>query len=388
MLELDIPDITAYGHELPETEFVPTLEAVNSHFQAVAELPTYDVHVVKRKTIGEIEITPRAEFSSELVYFSDGAIRELTRATPNARHFGQNQSDFPVSGTDALGTGPKGINRKIVRGLVELGYNVEWLHHQGRHAELPTDIASVKQMGHFLFGKSVGRSAHHQHALFDHLAKFGGIIYDDKNLLSVGDSRGAMTGEAVDALAQQYGRNVLFSDYIAACFEHRPERKDIPDLLRMFPREGRSLGRMIVGKMIEVVRTGNTDEITDYLGTIDLHPMNVTHELAWLWPLMSGDAGKYAKAVPLNAVGVRTLEDNDIMSQQQSWQDEYSKRRGIRVINRGGTHLDLVHEQQARIDRFERLLQASHEHDDSISGIPHAVMDKVIHGQEFVSLAA
>ncbi len=389
MLELDIPDHTLHGHELPDTEFVPTVEAVNSHHQAVAELPPYEVHVVKRETIGEIEITPRAEYSSELVYFSDGAIRELTRGTPNARYFGQNQSDFPISGTDALGTGPKGINRKIITGLVELGYNVEWLHHQGRHAEIPTDIDALKKMGHFLFGKSVGRSAHHQHALFDHLSTFGGIIYDDRRLLSVGDSRGAMTGEAVDALAPQYGRSVLFSDYIAACFEHSPGVKNIPNLLRiMIPREGRSLGKLIIEKAIEVVRTGNTDEITDYLGTIDFHPMNVTHELAWLWPLMSGDAGKYSKAVPLDAVGVRTLEDKDVMSQQESWQHEYSKRRGLRVINRDGTHLDLVREQQVRIDRFERLLTVVNERDISVSGVPHDEMDKVIYGQDSESFAA
>lgn len=368
------------GHELLGVDNATSLKTISDHINAVYTLPPYSVYVVSRQTIKEPEITPYAEFNSELVHFSDGAIRELTRATPLTQGHTRKNAELVVSGTDALFTGPKGINKINILGLANLGYNVEWLHHQGRHAELPKDYETAKKVGHFLLGKNLGRSAHHQHALFYHLSILGGISYNDKELLSIGDSRGAMTGEAIDALAPQYDRSVVYSDYIAACFEHRPQIKDIPDLLRILPVESKSLGKIMLNRIVDVVRTRDVSSIAQHLGTVDLHPMNLTHEIAWIWPLMSGDAGQYAKAVPLDAVGTRTLEVKDKMSQHSSWTNEYSKRPGLRIIHRDGTHLDLLREQNDRLERFGRLMQSVKEHDFSLSNISTSTMDKVIYG--------
>ena len=376
------------GHEVLSAQSSSAPEEIINQMEAVMNLPPYDVHVTNRKSIGEPEQTPQAEYHSELVYFSDGAIRELTRATPNAR-WSPNISPYPVSATDALGTGPKGINRNIIiKGLAERGYYVEWLHHQGRHAEIPTNPEALKRMIHFIFGKSVGRSAHHQHALFDHLAEFGGVIYDPSQLLSVGDSRSAETGEAVDALAPQNNRRVLYGDYTAACFEHKPEPKEIPELLSIPLREGFSLGKLALGKLIDFVRSGDPRHITDYAGTLDLHPMNQLHELAWIWPLMCGDAGKYAKAVPLDAVGTRTLMTGDVMSQHLSLKEVHKPRRHIRFLLIDGTHFDLVRQQQDRLDRFERLAISLREHDFSFADITKSEMDEVIYGKDSKPLAA
>lgn len=376
-------------HDLPSTEGHTLTNDISYQSPVLPDLPPCDVHVVKRVSIGEPEQTPRAEFNSELVYFSDGAIQELTRGTPNTSWHGDNIPPFAINGGDALGTGPLGINRTSIKYLAEeLGYHVEWLHHQGRHAEIPRSLTAIKRMGHFLFGKSVGRSAHHQHALFDHLGNYGGALYDTSQLLSAGDSRQAETGEAFDAVAAFFNHKVLFSDYTANCFHHKPELKDVPDLLLTPIREGWSLGRLALDKFIDVVRSGDPEHITKYCGTFDPHFMNLIHEAAWIWPLSCGDAGKNAEHVPLDAVGVRTLLADDKMSQPAAWIKEHAKRPNIRVILKPGTHIDLVRQQQDRFDRFERLSQKLREHAFSISDISYEEMDWVIYGPEGYPQAA
>ncbi len=105
-------------------------------------------------------------------------------------------------------------------------------------------------------------------------------------------------------------------------------------------------------------------ESAELLGTFDLHPMNVVHEIAWILPLLNGESGKYANAVPLNARGVRTLFKNDKMSQHESWQAAHADRPGIEFLILPGSHLTLAlpEIQAMRHDRFTRLLNQMKQH--------------------------
>jgi hypothetical protein len=221
---------------------------------------------------------------------------------------------------------------------------------------LPTTPQKAHNLGKFLFKKSVGRSAHHQHALFDNL-KYG-ATFDSDIIFSTGDSRGAMTGEAVDAIAPEYNRQVGYSDYIAGCFEHNPTPVELLKLIQTPVKEMIALGKLGCRMAREELISGNIGDSFDYLGTFDLHPMNLLHETAWLYPLITGDAGKYAKAVPLDSIGVRTLLRGDTMSQHKAWEATHSVRPGIRFIIEEGSHLNLANPeiQQARVNRFTRLL--------------------------------
>lgn len=333
------------------------LEAIKAQQEAFASLPAYDVRVIERKALNgkHPEATDKAVFYEEKVSFSDGAVRTLTLGRPRENRF-ESTSPFAISGTDAWLAGPHGINRRIIRNLAESGYHVVWLHHQGRHSELPVTPQKVMQLGSFLFKKSIGQSAYHQHALFDDLEH--DAPFDTRTVFSVGDSRGAVTGEAVAAIAPIYGRNVGYSDYIAGCFEHSPTPEESVQLAAAPLREIKVLGRLCCRMARDRLKSGDIDTPHEYLGTLDIHPLNIIHEASWILPLINGDAGKFARAVPLDSTGVRTLLRGDTMSQHQAWEAIHSVRPGIRFIIEEGSHLDFASQeiQQARMDRFIRLL--------------------------------
>lgn len=339
------------------------MPAYKAHLEAVKTLHPYPGTVVKRESKGmraPVE-TNYATIYEEKVTFSDGAIRTLTHAVPKVEYFGrEGVSKFPISATDALMTGPSGFNANLIKDLAKLGYPVVWLHHQGRHSEKPTNPQRARQVAKFILKKSVGRSAHHQHGLFDDLSYTAG--YDTNNIVSIGDSRGAMTGEAVDALADMYQRNVVWSDYIAGCFEHKPVAKEYLPLALTPYKEGAALVRMIRRRIRE--NDGDISEALSYLGTFDLHPMNLLHEAAWFPPLMRGDAGRYADAVPLDRDGARTYLNGDIWSSRgRSWESKHSIRPGIHFFQESlpdgslARHLDLADRsiQAKRSDRLSRL---------------------------------
>lgn len=348
------------------------MPAYKAHLEALKSLHPYPGTVVRRESLKDKVETEYADIYEEKVFFTDGAIRTLTHALPKVSKLGEeNISRFPISATDALMTGPSGFNAILIAKLVKLGYPVVWLHHQGRHSEKPTDVRKAKQLARFLFKKSVGRSAHHQHGLLDDLSY--SVDYDTANIVSLGDSRGAMTGEAFDALADMYGRHVSWSDYIAGCFEHRPKLKETPALIASPLKEGMALVRM--GKRLKQHENDPDNEYgsaKDYKGTFDVHPMNLLHEAAWFPPLMRGDAGRYADAVPLDRNGARTYLNGDIWSSRgRSWESKHSIRPGIYFFQTSlpdgaiARHLDLADRtiQFSRFERLERLLHELAAHD-------------------------
>ena len=353
-------------HELPSGGHQPTEEvrdvtqACRDHLDAVNRLHPYPGAVLLRQAMGTPESLPYATIYEERLKFEDGVVRTLTRVDPKPKYFGSDrQNPYIVSAGDALGTGPTGFNRTVIDGLARRGFAVAWLHHQGRHTEIPKDVSQALSFAAFLLKKSVGRSAHHQHGMLDSLAEHS--EYDVSTVISIGDSRSSMTGEAVDALAPMYGRTVV-SDYNASCFEHRPTLGELPLLATSLPHEGIAFLRLM--------RTLHNDpdvNISDYFGTFDLHPKNVINEIAWLVPLMRGDAGRYADAIPLDQTGVRVHLDGDIWSSGgKAWEPKYAIRPNIHMIRRSkadgskARHFD-IGDPSVQADRFVRLGRISRE---------------------------
>ena len=345
------------------TEEIPTdcTEPYRDYLAATAALHPYPSMVISRESMGTPTELAYATIHEEKLRFSDGAVRTLTRVDPKTSYFAPEQlNPYLVSAGDALCTGPSGFNAKVIDGLAQRGFAVAWLHHQGRHSELPTNLPKAMQFARFILKKSVGRSAHHQHGMLDDLAI--NSDHDTEQVLSIGDSRSAMTGEAVDALANLYGRTVYYSDYNASCFEHRPTLKELPGLSVSLPLEMAALVRL--GRKL---RHDPDFDVADYTGTFDPHPLNVIHEAAWLIPLMRGDAGRYGDAVPLDQNGVRTHLNGDTWSSGgKAWESKYLIRPNIHLIQRGLTdgrkarHLDLA-DPEIQGDRFDRLERTTEE---------------------------
>lgn len=336
--------------------------------EAFNNLPRYDVNVVSRQTHKNLGETNYAKFTQELVNFSDGAIRLLTRAEPKISYFGNNISPYPISSGDALFTGPDGLNKEYIDEYAKLGYNVIWLHHQGRHTNKPDSISNIKNLLNFLTTKSVGKSAHHDHALLDDLEYSQSVNFDTFVLIRDGFSRSAMSGEAFIAEAPNYQRSVVHSDLSAKCFALNTDinglmylaKKQGPDELKGFLK----VVRHVLNREIH----GENGITKNYAGTLDLHPLNLIHELAWIPTLVNGDNGIYSRAIPLHTSGIRGFLNKDRMSQYKEHEIIHEVNPNLVLIVEDGAHVDgaIV---ENKIKRFSLVMDYMRSHDMSITGL-------------------
>lgn len=384
------------GPRLDDEGFcLPNTEAYEAQQQALSDLEHYPVRVVERTLHDDLGETSYARFTQERVRFSDGAVRLLSRAEPKRRYFGKEHiSPFPISDGDALFTGPNGVNNDLLDAYAKLGYPVEWLHHQGRHTLLPLSRKRMLTMMHFLSTKSVGRSAHHDHALFDDLDRRTGIAYDTSEVLRDGFSRSAMSGEAFVALAPLYKRAVLYSDLTAKCFaEGYDTLGNAKAMVRQGPKEALGLGRLVQETMRREL-AGERGAVLKMVGTFDIHPLNVAHEIAWIRPLINGDSGVYSRAIPLETVGVRGFLTQDDMSQYAAHLLIHASHPNLALVQDEGTHVEGVTQEMLRkkVERFSRVMDFMKAHDMTLSGLQptdflEPTQDYWIAGQDYLVAA-
>ncbi len=365
-----------YDHNSVQTELIDHDQFTNQQYDPVLEqfkafqaLPKYNVEVVKRYTHKDLGTTEYAKFGQELVHFSDGAIRLATRAEPLKSYFGINGiSPYPISSGDALFTGPDGINKEYIEEYAKLGFNVVWLHHHGRFTRKPNTKDGLSQFLHFLTTKSVGKSAHHDHAYLDDLERKESVDFDTYVLIRDGFSRSAMSGEAFIAEAPNYQRSVVHSDLSAKCFALNA------DFIKLFklakeqgPDEVKGLYRLVKYVVNREIK-GDKGIIKQYAGTLDPHLLNIMHEIAWIPTLVNGDCGMYSKAIPSNTSGVRGFLSKDRMSDYSEHELIHVNHPNLALIVEDGAHVDgaIV---ENKIKRYKLVRQYMLNHDMSISGL-------------------
>jgi hypothetical protein len=362
-------DLPLHSNASSACERVSPEVAIEKQQQAFHELPPYDVHVLRRSTHKTLGETDYAKFTQEVVRFDDGAVRLATRTEPKRTYFGtHNSSPYAISSGDALFTGPDGMNAEFIDSYARMGYPVVWLHHQGRHAPLPTNRERFKTMAHFLSSKSVGKSAHHDHALLDNLEENAATDFDTSIMLRDGFSRSSMSGEAFIAEAPNYNRAVPHSDLTAKCFALHVGLANLVELaIVQGPEEAKGFLR-VIGSIIKREIDGEKGILRKYAGTFDLHMLNIMHEIAWIPPLVSGDSGTYSKAIPLDTSGVRGFLSKDSMSQYEEHAVIHADHPNLALLLEDGAHVDgaII---QKKIDRWQSVMDYIREHDMSLSGM-------------------
>lgn len=333
---------------------------------ALASIPRHEVDVVKRTTHKGPEHTASATYYEETVRYTDGTVRLMTLGVPKKL-----LCETPIVSGDPWCTSPSGFNRKKIETLTEVGIPVVWNHHQGRHAVVPNSRARIKTMVRSVWSKSLDKSAAQDHALLDNLSATVGFRTD--SVIREGYSRPAMSGEAFIALAAYAGRHVVWSDLEAACYARRAGLVSYGlTVLRQLPHEIVELAgtaREIAASSQDPVLIHVTPR--DYMGTLDLHLLNVIHEIGWNRPLVNGDAGKYAAAVPLNHKGVRTTYSHDYSGQQAEWKRIHRDRPGIYLLTLAGAHLSGARPSMLTLkrNRFARIVSYALTHDQDLSDI-------------------
>ena len=138
------------------------------------------------------------------------------------------------------------------------------------------------------------------------------------------------------------------------------------------PKEAVSLAKL-VGNLIRRERGGEAGVIKKYAGTLDLHPLNILHEIAWIKPLLSGDDGIYSKAIPLDTRGVRVFLTKDGMSHYLDHQLIHTRHPNLAILVEPGGHIDGVHQTALnnRIARFANVLEYMRKHNMRLDGMKY-----------------
>jgi hypothetical protein len=338
---------------------------------ALDSLPSYPVRVVRRNSHKDPVRTSHGTFYQETARYSDGAVRLTTIGVPHQVRI----PNAVVSG-DPWFTGPNGFNRVEIEQLVNDGFVVVWNHHQGRHSVAPTSREHIRTIARFLTSKSLAKSASQDHALLDKLGETAG--FDTDNIIRRGYSRSAMSGEAFIAQAAlpSIGREVVWSDLEGACFARKVGHLAMAKgVSKQLPHEVQAV--LDIKRQLAVAVQEDADHrianLEELKGTLDFHPLNMLHELAWQRLLITGDAGRYAQAIPLHARGVRTAYKHDFSGQQLDWRRIHAPRQGISIIEEDGGHLSgaeprMLHKKRMRMLRLRDYYE---EHGFSFTGLTY-----------------
>ncbi len=344
----------------------PETVSTTAQQQALAGLPLYDVEVTRRSSHKRIEENEHGIFWQESVRYSDDAVRLATIGIPH-----EPISRYPIVAADAWYTGPNGFNSFEIKQAMAAGFPIIWNHHQGRHAIAPTSRQHINTIAHSLTSKSIGKSAAQDHALLKSLDGERSLQTD--RVIRKGYSRGAMTGEAFIALSQlpSIDRQVIWSDLEGACFARKVGYLSMmTNLAKQIPAELLTLAEITLDETAKPnLPDGPYLSLRELLGTTDLNLINQAHELAWCRLLICGDAGKYAEAIAINAVGVRTVYQSDLAGQQADWRRIHAPRKGIEVLTEPGGHLAgatwrMLFKKQTRLRNLASYLL---EHDNDVS---------------------
>lgn len=329
----------------------------------------YQIVGVKRRSI----MTPEHTDTGALIYqdlcnFTDtndhNVVRVATFGIPNPET--TEVSPYTVIATDPWITGPRGLNRIKIKQLVDQGFPVIWLHHADERSPIQRD-------------KSVTRSARQAHALLDSLGQF--FEFDLNNVIVDGYSRGGMTGEKFIALAEQHGRETLFSILDAPCFAvDMSQIEKTQAMLEQLPKEICGIGRVGVSYLVNGIKEGDLSDFKELTKTFNPHIKNIIHEIMWATALVNAQVGPIIQHQPEDTAGVRNFFRSDKISQMKSYLPLYEPKNKIIVVPHSGPHVrgaDIGYLKNDRRLQFDSLHDAIIAHPDAPQQIAKLALQNI-----------
>lgn len=317
----------------------------------------------------EPEKTHPAELiTSQLLYKTDtdyGQTHTELYTTPNGRHYevvigepDNQRSDIAVGYTTPWFTGiGDRHNKHTMQNLLKLGYPAVMIGPEGGHAEWPRTPAAFKRFVQQLGSISLDETATNMHQILD--ATDGKGLYRPGHIISTGESRGAMAGYGVNAKANNFNRNVVYSDYSSPCFAQSPRLRNVPE--------------HIPSPLAEITTTANL------LGKVSLKrfvaikpgPHYLLHALATIPTLLSGQAGELAKQIPRDNKIHNALLAQDRMGQNEIWKIIFADYPFVVNTVYHGGHMGSVSDDvlRGRRERLGNLRDELTEHHGNIQQI-------------------
>lgn len=237
--------------------------------------------------------------------------------------------DVPVIGTSAWTTSTEGHNEHTVRNFMRQGNFVIFVGAEGSYEpkNTPTPAGPIT-----LADSASSILSYSNHVVQDLIEQ--GYDIDTSNRLLIGESRGAMVGMGVIALAKDFDQNILASDLAAPCLPRKLQLSDILRLTEQITKEPLELFKL-AGKL-------TLSRLIHYPSTLDLSPYSLKHQFAIGFALFSGEAGAMARHIPNESLLHITVFNNDIASMHSDWQEIFKDYPNVRITPLPGSHMSIA----------------------------------------------
>lgn len=170
--------------------------------------------------------------------------------------------------------------------------------------------------------------------MVNELRKEGHNVHEELRFV-VGESRGGMIAEGIDALAEEFAQKVIFSDQIAPC---------LPEKLRGLA-EALRLAEQIAKEPIEMYRLlGRLTmaRLRYYPRTLDLRASNIYHQIIIGGALFGGETGYMSRHTPDTTLKHLLLFENDFASKHGWWECRYQENPLVHTTPMPGSHLTIA----------------------------------------------
>ncbi|MDB5169210.1 MAG: hypothetical protein JWO41_566 [Candidatus Saccharibacteria bacterium] len=275
-------------------------------------LPDYDGNV-DASSVVNLPVQPQGEYG--IAYPQLLSMDDDTNTSYKVVRFeaANPRSDVWVVKDTAWGTQPEGLNTDVARKLMSMGFNV---------------IIKGPEIGSSL---PLSQSAFNTHKVLDYFSSLGYL--SAKQIAVEGYSRGSMLAFGTNAYAEDFGRNVIYSNLTDPC-NALPIRSDL-ETIKKGIRLPLDLGLLALAVGHTLTSPGRGKHLSK---TADLSREGGKQFIRTGRPLMSGEAGMMAARTPLDMHATiaffRLCGVNDAKTYRQILGD----RPNVRFVRPDGGH--------------------------------------------------
>lgn len=261
--------------------------------------------------------------------FDDGVKLGINHYQPAER-----QSDVPILQTPAWMTGLHGHNQISQHKLAQAGFDSLLIGHVGEERDSwPKEIGRLLlhplEVGKELTNIRLARQAHHMLQIQRAMPALTGLSASEAYVF--GESRGAMTGLAVLAMAKAYGVDVKKAFLVSPCFETGFGEETAAEFSWQLPAEFIGLfGDIGHVSLSRLVRSANT---------VNLSPKSFVYELAHGPALFNGDAGTFVDHIPADQNAMILGFHNDFAGQTSRWEERFEDFPNVWVQHAPKAHV-------------------------------------------------
>lgn len=334
------------------------------------------------------EITVWDEYAKENVIEGAGTLRRIGIRTKQGYTYDTligipetPTCEVPVIATTAWTTSLRGHNERTVRNLMKNGCYVLFVGAEGSYVA----DDSVEPTSTVSLAGSASAVLNFSYHMVNELRKEGHSV-DERMRLVLGESRGGMVAEGIDALAEEFCQEVLFTDQIAPCLpEQLGGLSDIYRLAEQVAKEPREMYRLI-GRL-------TLARLQYYPHTLDIRAHSLYHQIIIGGALFSGETGHMSLHTPGTALKHITVFDNDFASNWNWWNARYGDNPLVRITPLPGSHMTIADPETllyvlARNKAAQYFINTGKPMSDQVFDLSHAFIDRQEHGKPSLKLVA